>query len=101
MKTPTEKALSEIVTELKGIKKELEKQNKPARTEKADELNSISELLATMMLRNATKEELERVTKYSKVVMDEFYEVNMAVANAKKDYGIELLREKYCNKEAK
>lgn len=95
MKTPTEKALSEIVTELRGIRKELEKHNNEKKLvsysgETKDTSVYISDLVADMMLKNAMREELERAIEFSKVVMD-----------AKKKYGIELLREKYCNKEAK
>lgn len=137
MKTVTEKALMDIVKELSGIRRGLEKRPEISSTKsysgesydtaidisKADDLayalknainsvygmhkdyetaktlfggklppylNDISELLAQMMLKNAMREELERAIEFSKVVMD-----------ANKKYGIELLREKYCNKEEK
>lgn len=89
MKTVTEKALMDIAKELNGIRRGLEKSSGTSATisysgESRDTAIDISDLIAKMMLKNAMREELERAIKYSQIVMD-----------ARKDYNIDMLYDKY------
>lgn len=92
MKTVTEKALMDIVKELNGIRRGLEKSSGTSVSTVSDESDDatidISDLIAQMMLKNAMKEELERVIKYSQIIRD-----------ARKDYNIDILYNKYVKEE--